>query len=192
MSQIEEANWLSALPITGYEIKVLLKTGQTLPVPWGRIHTDGKMIHVGIIQRPAENGQFPAISQTVQISETDILEISLREEKEGPEIRTFKRAVQPSKPMETGWLKDLPKSRDCRIYLLCANLDSCKEVSRGWIEYDRRKIYLNEIISTREDPETKKLTADSARHERNLDDVIAIIISVNGQNPQVFVRATNV
>ncbi len=188
MGQIGEQSWLSDLPIVGYDVNVLLKTGQKIRIPLARLNSDGQVVHVGMIQEPADKDSSPTIYQTLQIPEADIRKISLKYEKFHPEIRYFERpeipgsAQPPVKYPGTQWLQDLPKSRKCRIFLLCKNRDNCKEVYRGWIEYDGKKIYLNEILLESKD------RLETARHDRDMDEVIAVLISVDGQPSQVFSR----
>ncbi len=189
MNKAERTSWLSVLPITGYEIKVLLKTGQELCVPWGRISTDGKIVHIGIIFRQTGKNEFPAIKQTMQIVESDIKEITLKEFENLPEVRVIRRTASSSKIPDTEWLKDLPKSGECDIFLLCKDKDRLIGIKKGWIEYDASRIHLNEIISRKKDPGTGLDRIESVRHERNIDEVIAVLISCAGGPASVFVRS---
>ena len=187
MNPIGEKGWLSALPMVGYDVNVFLKTGQKIRISLARLSTDGQMVHVGIIQEPADKDSSPIIYQTLQIPETDIRKIFLKYDKFHTEILRFEKpdipesAQPPAKYPETEWLRDLPKSRKCHIFLLCKNRDDCKEIYRGWVEYDGRKIYLTEITL-----EAKVVETD--RHERHLNDVIAVLITVDGQSAQIFAR----
>ncbi len=190
MSQIGEKDWLSALPVVGYEVCVLLNTKQKINIPFARISTDGKMVHVGMIQEPANKDSIPMMHNTLQIPETDIRKISLKHDKFHPEMLWLERpdtpdsAQPPEKYPGTKWLNDLPKSRKCHIFLLCRNIDDCKEVHKGWIEYDGKNIYLNEILSE------SNGRLETARHDRSLNNVIAVLITVDGQPAQIFARAT--
>ncbi|GEM_PF-4132473 len=178
MTQTRKDNWLSALPLVGYDVAIALKDGSSLKIPWCRIHADGKTVHFGVILGQNPGTEYPTIMRTMQMAESDIREIVLRDEKDGEFGKRFRR---PAEVSPTGWLKDLPKSRNCHISVFCKSRDDCKEVHKGWISYDDRKIHLVEIISS-------KKVLEVEQHDRNLEDVVAIIISVNARTPQVFVR----
>lgn len=192
MTGSEDRSWLSPLPVAGYEVEVILKTGHKIQMSWARISADGRMIHIGIIKEPENRGAFPTIPRTIEIVESYVLEISLREEKNRPEIRTFRRPPPCEKKSQalqnTGWLKDLPKSGDCHIFLLCDNRDRMIEIKKGWIEYDTGRIHLNEITGRRTDKKTGTVTLESVRHERQIGEVIAILISVADGPVTVFTR----
>lgn len=192
MTESENKSWLAPFPVAGYEVEVILKTGHKLQIPWARISTDGRKIHIGVIKKEDDGEGFPIIGRIIEMEESEVSEISMRDEALRPDVRVFRRPLPKvgsnSETTDTGWLKDLPKSSDCGIFLLCENRDRLIRIEKGWIEYDARKIHLSEIISRRKDPETGVTKVEAVRHERDLGEVIAILISAGNGPTAVFAR----
>lgn len=180
MGILRERHWLSDLPVTGHDILIRYKNGSVQVFGWGRIESDGKVIIITLLEMP-KGDKIPTIAKIKHIHRDDVEEITLSEDSCPDKIRSFKRS-------DISWLANLPKSRNCHIFVTCEQWEESKEVFKGWIEYDTERIYLREIIRSRKNAETGKMTYEVADHTRSLGDVIAIFISVNDQPVEVFVR----
>lgn len=179
MDETKERQWLSDLPTAGYDIVVLYKDDSVRTVPWGRLIADGNIIHINLLEKSGEETQ-PTIGGTLHIHQDDVEEITFREYPDSPEIRIIRR--------QDAWLGRLPKSRKCHVFLTCKNWIDCKEINTGWIEYDDKRIYLNEIVGSRKSADGKMDIIESVRHERHIKEVISVLVTIEGRSPEIFVR----
>ncbi|MBI4992085.1 MAG: hypothetical protein HZB99_02600 [Candidatus Harrisonbacteria bacterium] len=62
-----EPKWLSALPVVGNDVKVLLKTGGYLRSPQARIRHDTVKLHVETISTPHTTNKYPYIRHTAEL-----------------------------------------------------------------------------------------------------------------------------
>lgn len=74
-------DWLNSLPLAGYDIQVLLKNNSILRIPWCRISSDGRYLHLGKISK-SEECPFPIISTTKEILISKVAMISFLDDTE--------------------------------------------------------------------------------------------------------------
>ena len=80
MNTKHDANWLEILPLTGYNIQVLLQNGQYFTVPYGRISCDGVKMHISMINAPEDRNSYPTIGLTIQVEIEKLLRICFKDE----------------------------------------------------------------------------------------------------------------
>lgn len=62
-----EPKWLSALPIVGNNVRVLLKTGGCIHSPRARVRHDLIKLHIETIAHPNAPDQYPYIRHTAEL-----------------------------------------------------------------------------------------------------------------------------
>lgn len=80
MNAKQDAGWLEILPLTGYNIQVLLQNGQCFTVPYGRISYDSVKMHISMINAPENRNSYPTIGLTLQIEIDKLLQIAFKDE----------------------------------------------------------------------------------------------------------------
>ncbi len=180
MAQTKESHWLSYLPAVGHDVAIVLKDGQAKAMEWVNLsYKDGVLVIEELTIRKDE--AFPTIVRVSRIHEDDISEITFVDEKDPQIIRYLKRP-------NTEWLKKLPRTKECQIFVFTKDRSRLLEIPRGWIESDEKKIYLNKIIGAMKNPLTGMLVIKAIRYEREIQEVISISVSIKKHNPQIFVR----
>lgn len=162
--------WLSRLPQVGTDIKVHLQD-QIRTFPYGRISCDDTAVHINIIEKPQRLSDYPMIAETVQFQLKDVVNISF--DNDGQRFSFLGNSA--------AWLRDLPKSRENSIFMLCKEKDRTIGVDKGWVEFDKNKIYIREILRV------TKRGCEIASHERFISEVI-LVLANNGLKPTLSAR----
>ncbi len=172
MSETRHADWLSMLPQVGTDIKVLLQTGEKRAILFGIIRRDDTMIYIDTVAKSTRRDRFPTVIDTASFNINEIVRISFTDNEQ--HFTFFGNPRQ--------WLKDLPKSRENSVTLLCAAMDRTLDIEKGWVEYDEKKIYVREIVGT------TKRGYELEDHERLISEVSAILINHHMTEPMIFLR----
>ncbi|MBU6142036.1 hypothetical protein KGO95_02880 [Patescibacteria group bacterium] len=173
MSVTKHGDWLTQLPQVKNSIKVLLDSNREYSVPNGRIRREDKKIIIEPVleERP---GEFLRLGTAFSFPLSELVRIKFEDDDGsysyfGPSLH---------------WLKDLPKSRENIISMICTHGDQALNVEKGWIEYDELKIYIREIIGKNKRGYILK------NHERILDEVLVILVNRRMTEPMLFMRST--
>ena len=177
MESAQSRYWPSLLPLVGSDIEVHLQNEKMVAIPHGRICGDETMIHINVISEAAQPGSFPIITETKEFNLGEIIALSFND---GYQRRSFFGR-------STFWLRNLPKSKGNTIFLLCDTKNQMLCVENCWIEYDEKKIYLREIFEF--EPATH---CEILSHERQISEVIAILINKAGIPPILYARVSKI
>ena len=163
--------WLSKLPQVATDIKVHLQENiETFA--YGRINCDDETIRIDVIKKSSHLKQFPSILQTVSFELKDILKLSFSIDEQ--RFSFLGNSLQ--------WLKDLPKSRKNSVFVLCSEKGRAIDVSNGWTEFDKNKVYVREVVRV------THRGCEIESHERLLSEVILILVN-NGREPTLCTRS---